>query len=56
MAHAHDLLALARTEETLTVLFCLIDDSYTLLNPNGRRYEPLKRLSDSDVITLAVLQ
>lgn len=56
MAHAHDLLELARTEEALTVLFCLIDDAYTLLNPNGRRYEPLKRLSDSEVITLALLQ
>jgi hypothetical protein len=56
MAHTHDLLELVRTEEALTVLFCLIDDAYTLLNPNGRRYEPLKRLSDSEVITLALLQ
>ncbi|MBA4116037.1 MAG: transposase [Rubrobacter sp.] len=27
-----------------------------MLNPNGRRYGPLKRLSDSEVITLALLQ
>jgi hypothetical protein len=56
MAHAHDPLEPARTEEALTVLFCLIDDAYTLLNPNARRYEPQKRLSDSEVITLALLQ
>src|SRR5215210_8659668 len=46
----------AQTEEPLSFLFCLIDDAYALLNPNGRRYEPLKRLSDSEVITLALLQ
>jgi hypothetical protein len=46
----------AETEEALTVLFCLIDDAYALLNPKGRRYEPLKRLSDWEVITLALLQ
>jgi hypothetical protein len=46
---------LARTEEALTVLF-LVDDAYDLLNPDGKRYEPLKRLADSEVITLALLQ
>src|SRR5215212_4915169 len=40
---------LALTEEALTVLFCLIDDAYAHLNPNGKRYEPLKRLADSEV-------
>ena len=41
----------ARTEEALTVLFCVLDDaSYALLNPRARRYESLKRLSDSEVI------
>src|SRR5215210_3711516 len=40
-----------------TVLFCLIDDRYRLLNPRGaRRYESIKRLSDSEIITLALLQ
>ena len=39
------------------MLFCLIDDAYALLNPHGaRRYEAIKRLSDSEVITLALLQ
>jgi hypothetical protein len=47
---------LARTEEALTVLFCLIDDAYALLNSSGMRYESLKRLSDSEVITRALLQ
>ena len=56
MAHSNHTQRLARTEEALTVLFCLIDDAYALLNPGGRRYESLKRLSDSEVITLALLQ
>jgi hypothetical protein len=56
MAQPNHTQRLARTEEALTILFCLIDDPYALLNPRGRRYEPLKRLSDSEVITLALLQ
>ena len=56
MAHTNHTQRLARTEEALTVLFCLIDDAYALLNPKGSRYESLKRLSDSEVITLALLQ
>jgi hypothetical protein len=47
---------LAETEEALTVLFCLIDDAYRLLNPHARRFESLKRLADSEVITLALFQ
>jgi hypothetical protein len=47
---------LARLEEAITVLFCLVDDAYYLLNPRGRRYETLKELSDSEVITLALFQ
>jgi hypothetical protein len=47
---------LAETEEALTVLFCLVDDAYRLLNPHARRYESLKRLSDSEVIALALFQ
>ena len=46
----------ALLEEGLTVLFCLVDDFYHNINPNGRRYERLKRLSDSEVITLALFQ
>jgi len=37
-------------------LFCLIDDAYANLNPRGRCYESLKRLSDSEIITLALFQ
>ena len=44
------------TEEALTVLFCLIDDAYALLNPRARCYESLKHLSDSEVIALALFQ
>lgn len=47
---------LALLEEALTVLFCRIDDTYYHLNPKGRSYETLKELSDSEVITLALLQ
>ena len=44
-------------EEALSVLFCLIDDAYTLLNPHGPRgYESIKRPSDSEILTLALFQ
>jgi len=56
MAHANHTRPFARTEEALTVLFCLIDDAYTLLNPRARRHESLKRLSDSEVIALTLFQ
>ncbi len=48
---------LAATEEAVIALFCLIDDAYALLNSDGPdAYGSLKRLSDSEVITLALLQ
>jgi hypothetical protein len=56
MAHVNHTRRLAETEEALIVLFCLVDDAYTSLNPGARRYESLKRLSDSEVITLALFQ
>ncbi len=56
MAHAHLTRELAQTEQAVTVLFCLIDDAYRVLNPNGQSYESLKRLSDSEVLTLALFQ
>lgn len=56
MARHHHTPRLAATEEAVIVLFCLIDDAYALLNPPGRRYESLKRLSDSEVIALALFQ
>lgn len=51
--HTH---SLAHLEEALTVLFCLIDDAYAHLNPRPQRYESIKRLSDSEVIALALFQ
>jgi hypothetical protein len=56
MAHPQHTPTLASLEEAITVLFCLVDDAYTLLNPGWRSYESLKRLSDSEVITLALFQ
>lgn len=56
MAQAQHTPTLASLEEAVTVLFCLIDDAYALLNPNRRTYESLKRLSDSEVLTLALFQ
>ncbi len=57
MAQSNHTLRLAETEEALTVLFCLIDDAYTTLNPQGAyRYQTLKHLSDSEVIALALFQ
>jgi hypothetical protein len=56
MAHPQHTPTLASLEETLTLLFCLIDDTYTLLNPRGQGYESLKKLSDSEVLTLALFQ
>jgi Transposase DDE domain len=55
MAHTNHTPRLAYTEEAITVLFCLIDDAYRILNPHGAHsYESIKRLSDSEVITLAL--
>ncbi len=56
MAQPNHTPRLTRTEEALTVLFCLVDDAYSLLNPRARHYESIKRLSDSEVITLALFQ
>jgi hypothetical protein len=46
----------ALLEEAVTVLFCLVDDVYQNINPNAQRYECLKKLSDSEDITLALFQ
>jgi hypothetical protein len=56
MARLHHTEALTRTEDALTVLFCLIDDAYAHLNPQANSHEGIKRLSDSEVLTLALLQ
>jgi hypothetical protein len=47
---------LSLLEEAMTILFCRIDDAYYHLNPKGRHYESLKVLSDSEIMTLALLQ
>lgn len=54
MAQRQHIPPLAWTEEALSILFCLIDDAYANLNPRGECYRSLKRLSDSEVITLAL--
>ena len=56
MALAQPTPRLARTEDAVIVLFCLTDDAYRNLNPRGPRYESLKKLSDSEVLALALLQ
>src|SRR5215207_4479970 len=56
MAQAQHTLTLASLEEAITVLFCLVDVTYTLLNPKWQSHESLKKLSDSEVLTLALFQ
>ena len=57
MAPTKDTPAHTALEEAATVLFCLLDDAHRFLNPRGAyRYEALERLSDSEVITLALMQ
>jgi hypothetical protein len=56
MTRKHHTRRFARTEEALIVLFCKVDDAYRLLNPRGGCYRTLKRLSDSEVITLILFQ
>lgn len=56
MARPQNTPPLDHLEEALTVLFCLVDDAYASLNPRAGSYESLKRLSDSEVIALALFQ
>lgn len=56
MARHHHTPRLATTEGAVIVLFCLIDDAYVRLNPRSQRHETLKRLLDSEVLALALLQ
>ena len=56
MARLHHTEAFTRTEDALTVLFCLTDDACAHLNPRAKSYESIERLSDSEVLTLALLQ
>jgi len=56
MAQAQHTLTLASLEEAITVLFCLVEDTYPLLNPKCQSHASLKKLSDSEVLTLALFQ
>jgi hypothetical protein len=56
MAHPNPTPPAAHLEEAVTVLFCLIDDAYGLLNPGAEGYASLKRLSDSEILALALFQ
>ena len=56
MAHTQDTAPSASLEDALTTLFRLVDDAYPNLNPKGENYASLKRLSDSEVLTLALAQ
>ena len=55
MAHPHRTQEPSLLEEAVTALFCLVDDAYAGLNPKGR-HASLKRLSDSEVLALALFQ
>jgi len=47
----------ASTEEATTMLLCLIDNAYRILDARGeRRYESVEQLSDSEILTLAFLK
>jgi hypothetical protein len=56
MAHSNITPPATRLEEAVTVPFCLIDDAFGLLNPGAEDYASLKRLSDSEVLALALFQ
>jgi hypothetical protein len=56
MAQPNHTQLLAQTEEALTILYCLVHDACSLLNPNGRRYELPNRLSESEIIAITLLQ
>jgi hypothetical protein len=43
-------------EEAITTLFCEIDDTYRILNPRADLYKAIKKLSNSEVLTLALFQ
>lgn len=57
MAHPHHTEEFARTEAAVTPCSSVSeDDAYAILNPQAKSYESIKRLSDSEVLTLALLQ
>lgn len=56
MAQQHHTPEPASLEDAVITLFCVVDDVYPHINPRARHYASLKRLSDSEVITLALVQ
>lgn len=56
MAHSHHTPRFELLEEAVSILFCQVDDTYASLNPKASSYESLKKLSDSEVITLSLFQ
>lgn len=56
MAQHHHTPEPASLEDAVTALFCVVDDAYPHINPHARHYASLKRLSDSEVLTLTLLQ
>ena len=54
MSHPNTTPPAAHLEGAATLLFGLVDDAYRLLNPTGDGYGALKRLSDSEVLALAL--
>jgi hypothetical protein len=56
MAQQHLTPEPASLEDAVTTLFCVVDDAYQHINPHSERYSSLKRLSDSEVLTLALVQ
>lgn len=56
MAQPHHTPHFHRTEDAIIILFCLVDDAYRILNARAERYASIKRLSDSEVLALALFQ
>lgn len=56
MAQQHHTPEPASLEDAVIALFCLVDDAYQHINPHSGHYDSLKRLSDSEVLTLALVQ
>lgn len=56
MAQRHHTPEPPSLEDAVTTLFCVVDDAYPHINPRARHYASLKRLSDSEVLTLALVQ
>lgn len=56
MAQPNHTPQLALLEEAIIVLFCRVDNVYRRLNPKGGAYASLKRLSDSEILALALFQ